>query len=155
MSDVDDSVFVGDGVPHRLEVLVGSMPLAAALGLKFVSVAPGQVRVAAPITEAWTFRERTVQATALFAMGDFAAVGAALTLLPDGWVNATVDGQVKIVAPGRGDSLVAEGRVVVDGPRTTICRADVWVVDDGIETLCATWFGSAHNIRPVGESAGR
>lgn len=123
-----------------------------ALGVTFVRLGHGRVKIAAPIVEAWTYRPRTVQATAMFAMGDFAAVAAAMTVLPEGWLNATVDGQVKIFAPGEGDSLVAEGQVISTGRSTSVCRADVRVVDGGIETLCATWLGTAYNIRLPAES---
>jgi len=85
----------------QLERLVLSMPMAQTLGLKFTRIAPGDVEVEILVQEAFTFRPGQLQATPVFAIGDFAAVAAAGTTLPPGWINATVDATLKLVAPAR------------------------------------------------------
>ena len=138
--------------PHlqHLEQTVLAMPMARTLGLRFTRLEPGQVELEIPITEPFTFRPGQLQATPVFAAADFAAVGAAGSVLPDGWVNATVDATLKLVAPATGAALRARGRVVSAGKLLTVCAADVFAIDaDGKETLCATWLGSARNIKPV------
>jgi acyl-coenzyme A thioesterase PaaI-like protein len=87
-----------------------------------------------------------MQATAIFAAADFAAVSAAGTLLPDGWINASIDCSLKIVAPCDGEKLLARGRVLSEGKLITACAADVFSVRDGKETLCASALASARNI---------
>jgi acyl-coenzyme A thioesterase PaaI-like protein len=83
----------------------------------------------------------------VFAIADFAAVAAAGSLLAPGWANATIDATLKLVAPARGKSLRARGRVIDAGRLLSVCAADVFVVsDDDTETLCATWLGTARNI---------
>lgn len=130
-----------------LQQLVLGMPMARTLGLKFVSAAPGQVELEIPVQDAFCFRPGQLQATAVFAVADFAAVSAAGTLLAPGWVNATIDATVKLVAPAQGVALRARGRVVDAAKLLTVCAADVFAVDpDGGETLCATWLGTARNI---------
>ena len=100
-----------------------------------------------PFDEAFTFQPGQLQATAVFAVADFAAVSAAATLLPPGWINATVDATLKLVAPARGLSLRAKGRVIHAGRLLTVCAADVYAVsDNGEETLCATLIGTARNV---------
>lgn len=132
---------------QRLEAAVLAMPMARTLGLRFVDAAPGAVTVEMPILEAFCFRPGQLQATAVYALGDFAAVAAAGTALPPGWANATVDGTVKLFAPARGACLRARGRVVDAGRLLSICAADVWAVDGaGAESLCATWLGTARNL---------
>ena len=76
---------------QQLERLVLSMPMAQTLGLKFTRIAPGEVDLEILVQEAFTFRPGQLQATPVFAIGDFAAVAAAGTTLPLGWINATVD----------------------------------------------------------------
>jgi acyl-coenzyme A thioesterase PaaI-like protein len=77
----------------------------------------------------------------------FAAVAAAGTLLPSGWVNATIDTTLKIVAPASGRRLLARGRVVDAGRLLTVCAADVYAVDDqDRQTLCATLLATARNV---------
>ena len=75
---------------EALKGVVRAMPMARTLGLRFVHAEPGQL-----------------QATAVFAVADFAAVAAAGSVLPPGWTNATVDTTLKIVAPAQGECLRA------------------------------------------------
>jgi len=132
-----------------LQAFVLAMPMARTLGLRFVHAAPGAVTLEMPILESFCFRPGQLQATAVYALGDFAAVAAAGSLLPPGWANATVDGTVKLFAPARGACLRARGRVVDAGRVLSICAADVLAVDaSGTETLCATWLGTARNLEP-------
>ncbi|MDH4417786.1 MAG: PaaI family thioesterase [Acidovorax sp.] len=134
---------------QRLQAAVLAMPMARTLGLRFVHAAPGAVTLEMPILESFCFRPGQLQATAVYALGDFAAVAAAGSLLPPGWANATVDGTVKLFAPARGACLRARGRVVDAGRLLSICAADVLAVDaSGTETLCATWLGTARNLEP-------
>ena len=132
---------------ERLQQLVLAMPMARTLGLRFTRVERGQVEVEIPVAEPFTFRPGQLQATPVFAVADFAAVAAAGTTLPTGWANATIDATLKLVAPARGRSLRARGRVVDAGRLLTVCAADVFAVtDDGEEVLCATLLGTARNI---------
>ncbi|MBO9680274.1 MAG: PaaI family thioesterase [Acidovorax sp.] len=137
---------------QQLQSAVLAMPMARTLGLRFVHAAPGTVELEMPIQDAFCFRPGQLQATALFALGDFAAVSAAGSLLPPGWANATVDGSVKLFAPARGSHVRARGRVVDAGRLLSICAADLYAVaEDGSETPCATWLGTARNleVRPT------
>jgi len=45
---------------------------------------------------------------------------------------------LNFVAPGDGDLLIGRARVVKPGKTLTVCRSEVFVVKNGIETLCAT-----------------
>jgi uncharacterized protein (TIGR00369 family) len=132
---------------QQLAEHVLDMPMAITLGLAFTRVAPGDVEVEIPIRDAFSFRPGQLQATPVFAIADFAAMAAAGTLLPAGWLNATVDATLKLVAPAKGALLRARGRVVHAGKLLTVCAADVFAVSDsGQETLCATLLGTARNI---------
>ena len=134
---------------QHLQAAVLAMPMARTLGLRFVQAAPGAITLEMPILDAFCFRPGQLQATAVYALGDFAAVAAAGSLLPPGWANATVDGTVKLFAPARGTCLQARGRAVDAGRVLSICAADVWAVDEaGKETPCATWLGTARNLAP-------
>lgn len=133
--------------PDRIRQAVLAMPVAQALQLRFLRIEPGDVELELPVTDAMSFRPGQLQATAIFAAADFAAVAAAGTLLPEGFANATIDATLKIVAPARGTAIRAKGRVVDAGKLLTVCAADVYAVDaDDRETLCATLLGTARNV---------
>jgi uncharacterized protein (TIGR00369 family) len=132
---------------ERIRHAVLAMPMAQTLQLQFRRVDAGHVELEVPISEAFCFRPGQLQATAVFAAADFAAVAAAGTLLEPGWINATIDATLKIVGPARGTRLRARGRVVDAGRLLTVCAAEVYAVDaNDNETLCATLLGTARNI---------
>lgn len=134
---------------EKIQQAVLAMPMARTLGLRFRSCAPGLVELEIPVDEAFTFQPGQLQATPVFAVADFAAVAAAATVLPPGWVNATVDATLKLVAPAKGLLLRAKGRVIHTGKLLTVCAAEVYAVNQsGEEKLCATLLGTARNIEP-------
>ncbi len=123
-----------------------AMPMARTLGLRFDALARGEVTLSAPVQPGWCFTPGQLQATALFALADFAAVAAAATQLPAGWANGTIDASIKFLAPARGQRLRAHGRVVQAGRSLSVCAADVYALDGARETLCATLLGTARNV---------
>lgn len=133
-------------VPEQIRQVLLTMPMAQTLKLTVIKIEPGDVELQIPVQEAFCCRPRQLQATAIFAAADFAAVAAAGTMLPQGFINATVDATLKVIAPAIGSHLVARGRVVNASRLLTVCAADVFAVDNGIETLCATLLGTARNI---------
>ena len=133
-------------VPEQIRQVLLTMPMAQTLKLTVLKIEPGHVELQVPVQEAFCYRPGQLQATAIFAAADFAAVAAAGTMLPQGFINATVDATLKIVAPAIGSHLMARGRVVSASRLLTVCAADVFAVDGGKETLCATLLGTARNI---------
>lgn len=132
---------------EQVQRAVLAMPVARTLQLRFLSVEPGRVELELPVSDALCFRPGQLQASAVFAVADFAAVSAAGTLLAPDWINATIDATLKIVGPARGKCLRARGRVVDAGKVLTVCAADVYAVDaHDQETLCATLLGTARNL---------
>jgi uncharacterized protein (TIGR00369 family) len=133
-------------IPEQVKQHVLAMPMARTLGLSFTRLEPGEVEIEIPVSDAFCFRPGQLQATAVFAAADFAAVAAAGTLLKPGWTTVLVDATLKIVAPARGRCLRARGRVVHAASLLTVCAADVYAVDGEQETLCATLLGTARNL---------
>jgi acyl-coenzyme A thioesterase PaaI-like protein len=74
------------------------------------------------------------------------------TLLPADWTLASLDFTVKLLAPARGQALLAEGRTVRPGRSVTVNAADVYAIDDDTRTLCATVLMTAINL-PAGGRA--
>ena len=139
--------------PDQLQAVqdaVLAMPVARTLKLAFRHIAPGEVELEIPAAPEFSFRPGQLQATAIFAVADFAAVAAAGTLLPPGASNATIDTTLKIVGPAVGVQLRGKGRVVRNSKPLSVCASDVYAVDaQGAETLCATLLATARNIAPA------
>lgn len=126
--------------------VVLSMPAARHLGFEFTRVDTGAVELVQPHRRELTQHDGYFQAGVLGALADFAAGSAAGTLLPPGWVNMTIDFTVKILAPAKGPTVLARGRVVKPGALITIAAADLFTGDEH-ETLCATALVTMRNIR--------
>lgn len=140
---------LNENFARDIKALVLSMPVAQMLQLRFERIEPGEVELSLPYQDALSFRPGQLQATPIFAIADFAAVSAAGTLLPAGWVNATIDCSIKYLAPANGTTLRAKGRVVQATKLLTVATADVYSCKDGQEHLCATMLATARNLPPV------
>ena len=140
---------LNENFARDIKALVLSMPVAQMLQLRFERMEPGEVELSLPYQDALSFRPGQLQATPIFAIADFAAVSAAGTLLPAGWVNATIDCSIKYLAPANGTTLRAKGRVVQATKLLTVAAADVYSCKDGQEHLCATMLATARNLPPV------
>ncbi|WP_433730200.1 PaaI family thioesterase [Nocardia sp. CA-129566] len=133
-------------VVQAVAAVVLGMPAARHLGFSFGRVAPGEVEIVQPYRIELTEHNGNFQGGVIGSLADFAGGSAAGTLLPLGWVNMTVDYTVKLLAPARGEKLVARGRVVKPGKAITVAAADIYGVDQGEETWCATALVTMRNI---------
>ena len=140
---------LNENFARDIKALVLSMPVTQMLQLRFERIEPGEVELSLPYQDALSFRPGQLQATPIFAIADFAAVSAAGTLLPAGWVNATIDCSIKYLAPANGTTLRAKGRVVQATKLLTVAAADVYSCKDGQEQLCATMLATARNLPPA------
>jgi uncharacterized protein (TIGR00369 family) len=135
--------------PNFIEVtkrFLMAMPIAQYLGFDITDVAPGRFEIAQPFRRELSFREGTFQAGPIGTLADMAAACAAATMLPDGWAASTIDYTLKLLAPAVGEKLVARGRVLRSGRTLSVAAADVFCVQNGKETLCATALTTIRNF---------
>ncbi|MFD2416854.1 PaaI family thioesterase [Amycolatopsis pigmentata] len=128
-----------------------TMPAALHLGFSLGRMAPGEAEIIQPHRPELTQHDGYFQGGVLGSLADFAGGSAAATLLPRGWVNMTVDYTVKIVAPAKGEKVVARGRVVNAGRTLTVAAADLYAVAGDEETHCATGLVTLRNLKLAGE----
>ncbi|MTD58232.1 PaaI family thioesterase [Amycolatopsis pithecellobii] len=136
--------------PDFAQVVTGvvlSMPAAKHLGFSFGRIVPGEAEIIQPYREELTQHDGYFQAGVLGSLADFAAGSAAGTVLPPGWVNMTVDYTVKLLAPAKGERIIARGRIIRAGRTTTVAAADV---HDAEENLCATALVTMRNLKVPG-----
>ncbi|WP_289154252.1 PaaI family thioesterase [uncultured Salipiger sp.] len=112
------------------------------IGARLVSVAPGAVSIEAAIRSDLQQQHGFAHAALAFAIGDSAAGYSALTVIPEDHDVVTSEMKIHLLAPARGETLVARGRVVKPGRRLVIVTADVFAVADGVETHAALLTGT-------------
>jgi len=123
------------------------------LGAELTGVRPGEVEIRVP------FRADLLQQHGLFHGGligtiaDNAGGYASFSLMAAEDSVLTVEYKLNLMAPARGDALLSCGRVIRAGRTVTVCRADVRVVRDGREHLCATMQGTFMRLAGASDHA--
>lgn len=116
--------------------------LMATLGARLTRIEEGRVEIEAPLSAAVSQQQGMAHAGLTFALGDSAAGYTALTVMEAGVEVVTSEMSVHLLAPGRGQTLVARGRIIRPGRRLIVAAADVWARDEDNEVLIATLTGT-------------
>lgn len=112
------------------------------LGAEVLSVEPGAVEIALPVRERLRQQHGYVHAGACWSIADSAAGYACQTLMAAQDGVLTIELKINLLAPGKGDRLIARGRVERPGRRLTVARSDVFAEAEGVETHIATALGT-------------
>lgn len=107
------------------------------LGARLVHVAPGRVHIMLANRPEVTQQHGYVHAGATSAIADSAGGYAALTLFPEDADVLTVEYKINLLAPAVGDHIEAIGTVLKSGRTLTVCRLEVFGVQDGQRSLVA------------------
>ncbi len=107
------------------------------LGATLASVAAGQVEIRLPYRPEVSQQHGFFHGGVVATIGDSAGGYAAYSLMPADASVLTVEYKINLVAPAKGEELVARGRVLKPGRMLTVTAIDVFAVDKGRETLCA------------------
>ncbi|HET9253035.1 MAG TPA: PaaI family thioesterase [Candidatus Eisenbacteria bacterium] len=116
------------------------------LGASLRHVAPGQVEIQLPHRDDLTQQHGFLHAGVVTAVLDSSCGYAAFSLMPPGAGVLSVEFKVNLLAPAKGDVLVARGRVVRAGRTITVCQADGWMLSDGHETPVATMLATIMTV---------
>ena len=114
-----------DPLFHRIQTSFDNSPMLATLGARLTLVEPGLVEIRAPILPTSLQQQGFGHAGLSFTIGDTAAGYAALTRAPEGMEVVTVEIKINLMAPARGDELIATGQVIRPGRRLSIVTAEV------------------------------
>lgn len=116
--------------------------MMATLGAQLIEVEAGLIRIACPILPGARQQQGFGHAGLTFSLGDSAAGYAALTMMPLDNEVVTAEIKINLLAPAKGDWLIATGKVVKPGKRLCVVTAEVHAVSDGTETLIAVLQGT-------------
>ena len=109
----------------------------ALIGASMTRVAAGRCEIELPVREDLTQQHKFVHGGVVGMIADSAGGYAAFTLMPADASVLTVEFKINMLAPARGERLIARGAVLKPGRTLSIARADVWAVEAGRETLVA------------------
>ncbi len=123
---------------ERVRASFGRQAFMTHIGAAIVHLAPGEVDISCLAKPQLTQQHGYFHAGVTSSIADSAAGYAALSLFEPGTGVLTTEFKINLVAPARGQRLIARGRVVKPGRTLTICRSDVYAGDNDAETLCAT-----------------
>lgn len=128
---------VSPEVEERIRTGFDSQGLMRHLGARLTHIGHGRVRVALPARPEVTQQHGYFHAGATSAIADTAGGYAAYTLFPAKTAVLTVEYKINLLAPARGERLDAVATVLKPGRTLTICRLEVYAIDDGREKLVA------------------
>ena len=117
-------------------------PHMATLNARITRLEPGIVDLTAPYDSRFTQQNGFWHAGAVASLADSANGYAAFSLAPAGTDVLAVEFKINLLAPGRGESFRAEGRVVRPGRTLTVCLAEVFGVTGKESTLIATMLST-------------
>jgi uncharacterized protein (TIGR00369 family) len=112
------------------------------LGVKIVSLQPGEIELMMPYAEGYTQQHGFIHAGMIATALDSACGYAALSLMPDDAEVLTVELKTNLLAPARGEHFIFRGKVVKPGRAITVCEAQAFALDGGEEKRVATMTGT-------------
>ena len=129
-----------------LKKIILAMPIAKFYGMRFVSMAPGDVQIEMPYRDELSFMHGVLQAGPIGTLLDFAAGCSVGTLLPPHWANSTVDVSFKAITPARGERFLAHGVAVSVGKTLSVGEAKVYAIHGDVSILCAAGMVTMRNF---------
>ena len=121
------------------------------IGAKLSSSSPGLVEIELPFSDSLTQQHGYVHAGIVTTIADSACGYAAWSMSSPLSEVLTVEYKVNFLSPAKGSRLVARGRVVRKGRTLTICAADVFAAENGVENLVATMLATIRVLRGEGD----
>ncbi len=124
-----------------------AQPLMATIGARFAHVAAGEIEIRLPFRSDLTQQHRFLHAGVVTSALDSACGYAAFSLMPEGAGVLSVEFKINLLAPARGEELIARGRVVRAGRTITVCQGEAAMLSDGVETAVATMLATIMTVR--------
>ena len=131
-----------DQIERRVRESFAKQTMMQTLGAEIIEVQSGLVKVGAPVLAGAMQRQGFGHAGLTFSIGDSAAGYAALSMLPPEVDVVTSEIKINLLAPARGDRLIATGRVVKPGRRLCVVTAEVHAETDSAAKLIAILQGT-------------
>jgi uncharacterized protein (TIGR00369 family) len=116
------------------------------IGARLARVVAGEVEIRLPLRPDLTQQHGFLHAGVVTSALDSACGYAAFSLMPAGAGVLSVEFKTNLLAPARGDELIARGRVIRAGRTVTVCQADAFMRTGADETLVATMLATMMTV---------
>ena len=120
--------------------VLASQPFSVWIGAALMAFSPGEAELTIPITEQLKQQYGFLHGGVISYAADNALSFAGGSVL--GLLVLTSEYKINYLRQAAGERLVARARVIHASKRQAVCRCDVYTVQDGEETLCATAQGT-------------
>ena len=137
---------------RRVRDSFGRQRFMATIGATLARVAPGEVDIELAVRDELSQQHGFLHAGALATVADSACGYAALSLMPAGAAVLSIEFKINMLAPAKGDRVVAHGSVLRAGKNITVCRGDVVAHSADGTRLVATMVGTMMTVRDRGLS---
>ena len=134
----------------RVRASFAKQRIMATMGAQVDAVEPGRVALRLPFRADLTQQHGFLHAGVIAALADSACGYAALTLMPADAAVLSVEFKVNMLAPAKGDAIVARADVIRPGKTIMVCRADVVAITGKDEKLVAAMQGTMMVVRDRG-----
>jgi uncharacterized protein (TIGR00369 family) len=135
---------------RRIRTSFARQGLNRTIGATLGRVSAGVVEIEVPFRGDVSQQHGFFHGGVMGAIGDSACGYAAMTLTPPDTEVLTIEYKVNFLSPGRGDRLLARGRVTKPGRTVTVCTGDVFAVSEGKEKLVATMLVTMMTVGGLG-----
>lgn len=121
------------------------------IGAQLLAVRAGEIEVALPFRPEITQQHGFIHGGVVGMIADVACGYAALSLMPQGSAVLTAEYKINLMAPAKGERLLAHGRVVRPGRRLMICLGEVFAEDAGRRKQVALMTASMSVVEAAGD----
>jgi uncharacterized protein (TIGR00369 family) len=140
---------------RRVRDSFARQPFMEHLGARIVDLTPGECTVEADHAPALTQQHGYFHGGVMASLADSAAGYAAYSLMPADSSVLTVEYKLNLMRPGIGQRLSARARVIRPGRTLSVVQADVYVIADTKEALCATSLQTLMCLHGQSDDSGR
>jgi len=112
------------------------------IGAAILSIQPGELEIEFPYRPQLTQQHGFIHAGIVSTVIDSACGYAALTLMPAGAGVLTIEFKVNLLAPAKGQTFRAIGKVKKPGRNITVTEGELLAQEDGNMKLVATMVGT-------------
>jgi uncharacterized protein (TIGR00369 family) len=122
----------------RVKASFAKQKFMQVLGAKLVKIEKGFCEIHVPYNVQLTQQHEYFHAGVIGTIADTAGGYAAYSLMNVDTHVLTVEFKVNLLAPARGNKLIARSKVIKAGKTLTICNSDIFTRTGKKEKLCAT-----------------